>query len=142
MPKRRAAWASWNVLKGGGEDLTLTYWMNRLQNLPQKHPLFVTLNPEQPPEDSKVFYKTVFDHPQFDAPAEAAVRSIKRMQGQDGIWFAGAWMGHGFHEDGLKSGLSTAISLGGQVPWKAENVEMYPAQDARAIARLVTKARQ
>jgi len=125
MPKRKAAWASWNVMKGGGEDITLTYWMNRLQNLRADRPLFVTLNPETDPAPESIFYETSFDHPQFDAPADAVVRSIKRMQGQDGLWFAGAWMGHGFHEDGLKSGLAVALALGGSVPWKVENVDTY-----------------
>jgi len=142
MPKRRAAWASWNVLKGSGEDITLTYWMNRLQNLPGTHPLFVTLNPEVAPAPETVFYKTEFDHPQFDGPAAAAVRSIKRMQGESGIWFAGAWMGHGFHEDGLKSGLAAALSLGGSVPWTVENVEIYRAEDTSQAVRLITEAGQ
>ncbi|MEM9739410.1 MAG: FAD-dependent oxidoreductase [Pseudomonadota bacterium] len=140
MPKRRAAWASWNVMKGHGEDITLSYWMNRLQNLPSKCPLFVTLNPSTPPSEQSIFYKTTFDHPQFDGPAEAAVRSIKRMQGRDGLWFAGAWMGHGFHEDGLKSGLAVALSLGGQVPWEVENVDIYENQRNPSSIQLVTKA--
>ncbi|MEO0816704.1 MAG: FAD-dependent oxidoreductase [Pseudomonadota bacterium] len=142
MPKRKAAWASWNVMKGAGEDITLTYWMNRLQNLPNRYPLFVTLNPDTPPASETVFYKTVFDHPQFDAPAEAAVRSIKRLQGQGGIWFAGAWLGHGFHEDGLKSGLSVALSLGGTVSWETDTVRTYEAQSERPSIQLVKKAGQ
>ncbi|MEO1641994.1 MAG: FAD-dependent oxidoreductase [Pseudomonadota bacterium] len=124
MPTRKAAWASWNVLKQGGPDICLTYWMNRLQNLPKDKPLFVTLNPETPPADHLTFARMEKAHPQFDAPAEAAVRALKRQQGKDGIWLAGAWMGSGFHEDGLKSGLACALSLGGQVPWTAENVEI------------------
>ena len=66
--------------------------------------------------------------------AEAAVRGLKRIQGQDGLWIAGAWMGRGFHEDGLKSGLSPALSLGGAVPWTAEGVEIArPARKARRM---------
>ncbi|MEL8055076.1 MAG: FAD-dependent oxidoreductase [Pseudomonadota bacterium] len=126
MPKRKAAWASWNVLKQDGPDICLTYWMNRLQNLPKERPLFVTLNPETPPAEHLTFARMEKAHPQFDAPAEAAVRTLKRQQGQNGIWLAGAWMGSGFHEDGLKSGLSCALSLGGQVPWTAENVDIVP----------------
>ncbi|MEM1035670.1 MAG: FAD-dependent oxidoreductase [Pseudomonadota bacterium] len=126
MPKRKAAWASWNVLKQDGPDICLTYWMNRLQNLPKERPLFVTLNPETPPAAHLTFARMEKAHPQFDAPAEAAVRTLKRQQGQNGIWLAGAWMGSGFHEDGLKSGLSCALSLGGQVPWTAENVDIVP----------------
>ncbi len=124
MPKRKAAWASWNVMKQDTPEMCLTYWMNRLQNLPDERPLFVTLNPETPPAEHLTFARMEKAHPQFDAPAEAAVRELKRMQGKDGIWLAGAWMGSGFHEDGLKAGLACALSLGGRVPWTAEGVEL------------------
>ena len=124
MPKRKAAWASWNVIKQDGPDICLTYWMNRLQNLDKDKPLFVTLNPETPPAADLTFATMEKAHPQFDAPAEAAVRALKREQGKQQIWLAGAWMGSGFHEDGLKSGLSCALSLGGTVPWTAEGVEI------------------
>lgn len=124
MPKRRAAWASWNVLgeQSGESAICLTYWMNRLQDLPDDKPLFVTLNPEDEPQS--VFKTVEFDHPQFDAAAEAAKRSLQRLQGKDGVWFAGAWLGSGFHEDGLKSGLKPALSLGGAVEWTPEGVDI------------------
>ncbi len=140
MPKRKAAWASWNVLKGHGEDVCLSYWMNRLQSLPEHCPTFVTLNPLQPPADDKIFAELVFDHPQFDGPAEAAVREIGRLQGRGGVWFAGAWMGRGFHEDGLVSGLSPALSLGGHVPWTPHGVERHMPEKATAAMRLVGEA--
>ena len=124
MPKRKAAWASWNVMKQDTPEMCLSYWMNRLQNLPDDRPVFVTLNPETPPAEHLTFARMEKAHPQFDAPAEAAVRELKRIQGKDGIWLAGAWMGSGFHEDGLKAGLACALSLGGQVPWAAEGVEL------------------
>ncbi|MEM7328402.1 MAG: FAD-dependent oxidoreductase [Pseudomonadota bacterium] len=124
MPKRKAAWASWNVMKQNTPDMCLTYWMNRLQNLPADKPLFVTLNPETPPAPELTFATMEKAHPQFDAPAEAAVRALKRDLGKDNIWLAGAWMGSGFHEDGLKAGLACALSLGGHVPWTAEGVEL------------------
>ncbi|MCR9078072.1 MAG: FAD-dependent oxidoreductase [Hyphomonadaceae bacterium] len=124
MPRRKAAWASWNVIKQDTPEMCLTYWMNRLQNLPDKHPLFVTLNPQTPPANHLTFATMEKAHPQFDGPAEAAVRELKRIQGTDGIWLAGAWMGSGFHEDGLKSGLACALSLGGRVPWQVEGVDL------------------
>lgn len=127
MPDRKAAWASWNVLKQPGDDICLTYWMNRLQGIDETCPVFITLNPNTPPREDLTFFTYELDHPQFDAAAEAAVRGLKRVQGQDGLWFAGAWMGRGFHEDGLKSGLSAALSLGGQVPWEAKGVDIRPA---------------
>ena len=136
MPARRAAWASWNVLKQDSGDICLTYWMNRLQGLPDERPLFITLNPDTPPRDDLIFHEYEFDHPQFDAASEAAVRGLKRIQGQDGLWISGAWMGRGFHEDGLKSGLSPALSLGGHVPWNAEGVDIImPTRKPEKIVR-------
>lgn len=136
MPDSKAAWASWNVIQkySDGENICLTYWMNRLQNLPNERPLFVTLNPSVPPAADKSFHEVMFDHPQFDAPAAAACRSLERIQGDRGLWLAGAWLGSGFHEDGLKSGLRAALSLGGQVPWAAEGVELVVPSTERAIS--------
>ena len=133
MPRRRAAWASWNVLhdQSAPDSICLTYWMNRLQNLPDSLPLFVTLNPKVPPAPEMIFKDFTFDHPQFDGAAEAAVRSLERIQGDRGLWMAGAWMGAGFHEDGLKSGLRAALSLGGQVPWAPENVALAERRTVR-----------
>ncbi len=124
MPRKKAAWASWNVLKQESGDICLSYWMNKLQSIDDRAPLFVTLNPDNPPADELTFSSFVFDHPQFDGAAEAAVRTLKRVQGEDGLWLAGAWMGSGFHEDGLKSGLSAALSLGGAVPWTPQGIEL------------------
>lgn len=126
MPKRKAAWASWNVLKQDQPEICLSYWMNRLQSLPADKPLFVTLNPKEAPREDLTFGQMTKAHPQFDGAAQAAVRSLKRQQGQNHIWVAGAWMGSGFHEDGLLAGLNCALSLGGRVPWTAENIELAP----------------
>ena len=146
MPKRKAAWASWNVLGNQSSDssICLSYWMNRLQALPKNRPLFVTLNPETPPAAEDVFEEVVFDHPQFDAAAAAACRSIERIQGDRGLWLAGAWLGCGFHEDGLKSGLRAALSLGGSVPWAPEGVDLVtpPAREGRKSRAQAIKAVQ
>jgi len=119
MPSRRAAWASWNVLKGEDDRVCVTYWMNRLQKLPGDKPVFVTLNPARPPARDKTFGVYEFDHPMYDAPSAAARRSVQRIQGRDGLFFAGAWLGDGFHEAGLRTGLEAAFALGGAVPWQA-----------------------
>lgn len=124
MPKRKGAWASWNVIKQDSPEMCLTYWMNKLQNLPRSKPLFVTLNPVDPPKAELTFAHMQKAHPQFDTAADAAVRALKAQQGSEHIWFAGAWMGSGFHEDGLKAGLSCALSLGGQVPWETVGVDL------------------
>jgi uncharacterized protein len=119
MPTRHAAWASWNVLKGEDDRVCVTYWMNRLQKLPGDKPVFVTLNPGRTPAKDKTFGVYEFDHPMYDAPSAAARRSVQRIQGRDGLFFAGAWLGDGFHEAGLRTGLEAAFALGGSVPWAA-----------------------
>ena len=43
--------------------------------------------------------------------AVQAQRNLPSMQGARSTWFAGAWTGYGFHEDGLKSGLEAAAKL-------------------------------
>lgn len=129
MPRRRAAWASWNVMKGEGDELCLTYWMNRLQGIDPERPLFVTLNPDREPDPALTFAETTFDHPQFDAAALAATRGLRRIQGADGLLFAGAWLGSGFHEDGLKSGLEAALALGGEVPWTTDTLDLPAIPD-------------
>lgn len=117
MPRRPRAWASWNYLgetdpgAGPGEPVSLTYWMNRLQNLDRSTPLFVSLNPRREPRPRSILGEFTYEHPQFDARSVAAQSELADVQGLGGIWFAGAWTGFGFHEDGLRSGLDAARSL-------------------------------
>lgn len=121
MPRRRAAWAAWNYLadRRSGGDLCVTYWMNRLQAIPEIRPLFVTLNPAEPPAASSVFYRASYEHPLFDAGAMAAQQRLWSLQGTGGVWFCGAYFGAGFHEDGLQAGLAVAEALGGvRRPWR------------------------
>ncbi len=142
MPNRRTAWASWNVLKGGGDRVCVTYWMNRLQKIAGDKPLFVTLNPTVPPAKDKTFGVYEFDHPMYDAPAAAGRRAITRIQGQDGLLFAGAWLGDGFHEAGLRTGLEASHALGGEVPWNVvlEHRHTVAPPVARPVAPPVATA--
>ena len=119
MPRRRAAWGSWNYLidGAGGQPGGVTYWMNRLQAIDDACPLFVSLNPATPPDPALTFGEFDYDHPQFDVASLAAQRRFGRVQGRGGVWYAGAWLGYGFHEDGLTAGLRVAMALGGAVPW-------------------------
>jgi uncharacterized protein len=118
MPKRQAAWASWNVSKGDPKaPIELTYWMNRLQHIARDKPVFVTLNPAGTIDPAKVFGSFDYEHPIFDAAAAAAQRLFPKIQGTNHAWFAGAWQGYGFHEDGLRAGLRAALRLGGKIPW-------------------------
>ena len=122
MPRRRKCWASWIYLSEAREDkgdaVSLSYWMNNLQNLDPAHPLIVTLNPGRDPDPALIYDSHVFTHPIFDRPAIAAQARIPDIQGQNNIWFCGAYQRYGFHEDGLLSAVNVAKSMGASIPWK------------------------
>lgn len=109
---------------GAEAEVCVTYWMNRLQGIDERFPLFVSLNPTVEPREELVFGEWSFDHPQFDAQALAAQALLPDIQGMRNTYFAGAWTGCGFHEDGLRSGAIAAIALGATVPWRALPAEI------------------
>ena len=114
LPSRRKAWAAWNFEAGarnGRQSVCLHYLLNRLQPLPWSTPVIETLNPLRWPDEAKVLDSCEFEHPVFDVPAVAAQKRLPSIQGRSGVWFCGAWAGHGFHEDGLQSGLAVARDL-------------------------------
>lgn len=122
MPKSKRCWASWNYTSDGdiGDPaLSVTYWMNLLQGIPDKTPLFVTLNPKTHIAPEKVFDSHEFDHPVFDHAAIAAQERVQAMQGARNTWFCGAHLRNGFHEDGLASAVHVAHLFGAETPWQA-----------------------
>ncbi|MCI2395405.1 FAD-dependent oxidoreductase [Aliiroseovarius sediminis] len=104
MPKRKACWSSWAYRSQNGA-IGVTYWMNKLQNIPESDPLFVTLNPSTPIPADKIYDEVEFAHPVFDKPALQAQDELRAMQGMNRTWFAGAYHRHGFHEDGIASAM-------------------------------------
>ncbi len=121
MPRRRRVWSSWNyaaeALEHCGDRVSLTYWMNRLQNIDPACPLFATVNPTRRPRDELVLADMTYTHPLFDAAALAAQRRLDRLQGADRVWFCGSYFGYGFHEDAFTAGLEVAEALGARRPW-------------------------
>lgn len=121
MPKRKGAWASWVYLSEDKTDesssVCLSYWMNRLQNLPTETPIIVTLNSSREPDAALVHDRHHFEHPVFDEAAIRAQGDLPGIQGKDCLWFCGAWQRFGFHEDGLQSAVKVAEQLGAQIPW-------------------------
>lgn len=114
MPVNRKAWASWVYTEAKGprpDRIGLTYWMNSLQPIPKDDPLFVTLNPQRPIAEHLIHDETTFRHPVFDAAAMQAQATIRALNGQSGTWFCGAWMRHGFHEDGIASAVEVTEAL-------------------------------
>lgn len=116
MPKRQKCWSSWVYQSRSGKDgdvagVGVTYWMNRLQNIDPSDPLFVTLNPATSITDDMIYDQITFRHPVFDRRALSAQSEITSLQGRQNTWFAGAWMRHGFHEDGIASGYRVARQI-------------------------------
>ncbi|KDN51352.1 FAD/NAD(P)-binding domain-containing protein [Tilletiaria anomala UBC 951] len=154
MPVRRAAWSAWNFLaeeQDGGVDLdrvTLTYWMNLLQSLPsEKHgPVLVTLNPPPGPSypaKHLIVREQAYEHPIYTSDSVHFQAEVEKLQGSMGLYFAGAWLKYGFHEDGFSSGMRAAIALGAKAPF-----EPIPAERpvphlllATALVALAERAR-
>ncbi|WP_421593078.1 NAD(P)/FAD-dependent oxidoreductase [Shinella sp. M27] len=127
MPCRKRVWASWNYLASSGRDGSaphkpcVTYWMNRLQDIPDTSPRFVTLSPLHTPAEDKVFWRGLYQHPLFNAATLAAQKQLWSLQGQSNTWFCGSYFGSGFHEDAIQAGLAVGESLGGiSRPWIVE----------------------
>ena len=123
MPKRRAAWSSWNYIgrtdHDGLESPMVTYWMNALQNIATREQWFVTLNPVREPHE--VWHSESYEHPLFDSKAISAQQQLWSLQGRRKTWFCGSYFGSGFHEDALQSGLAVAEALGeARRPWSVE----------------------
>lgn len=116
MPRNRKAWSSW-VYLNDVEQLSLSYWMNNLQQLNTQENIFVTLNPNTMPKSELILDVHKFSHPIFDQAAINAQTRVQTIQGIGGIWYAGAWLKYGFHEDGLASAISAAKMLGAKIPW-------------------------
>jgi predicted NAD/FAD-binding protein len=143
MPRRRAAWSSWNYMAKGcanGRSLSVTYWMNNLQSLPGRAPLFLSLNSLVDIPDARVLRRMRFEHPMFTDATLAAQKRLWSLQGVGNIWFCGAYFGFGFHEDGLQAGLAVAEEIGGvRRPWsvEGENDRLHFGAARVGAARLV-----
>ena len=122
MPKRKKAWASWVYLSEGTHDtrpqVSLSYWMNKLQPLATRQPIIVTLNPGREPDPALVHNDHWFEHPLFDEAAIRAQSEIQTIQGKDRLWFCGAYQRYGFHEDGIGSAVAMAQAMGIEKSWK------------------------
>ena len=118
LPRAPRAWAAWNYARAsasGDEQagVCLHYLINRLQPLPWKQPVLVSLNPDpaRPPDPAQVIASIDYSHPVFDLAATRAQQQLPGVQGMAGVWFCGAWTRYGFHEDGLVSALDVVRRL-------------------------------
>jgi predicted NAD/FAD-binding protein len=119
LPRRRKAWAAWNAVvpRDRAAACTVSYCMNLLQRLDSPEPLVVTLNPHQSIDPAKVLRRMRYHHPLYTHAAVAAQQRRTQIQGVRRTWFAGAYWGWGFHEDGMRSAVEVCAGLG--APWGA-----------------------
>lgn len=119
LPRRRGSWASWNHhvddCRSPSALPTVTYHLNRLQDLDEPEQYCVTLNREDAIAPERVLRTIDYAHPLYTFESLDAMGRVPELQGRGRTWFAGAWQGFGFHEDGLASGLRAAAALG--APW-------------------------
>lgn len=125
MPKRKRAWCSWNYVEQDSQSasqVSVSYWMNRLQNIESDIDYIVTLNPAVPPPENCILRKSGYEHPVFTADTLASQQSLWSLQGSQRTWFCGSYFGSGFHEDAVQSGFAVAEQLGElRRPWRLEN---------------------
>jgi len=121
LPRSRSAWSAWNYHAGGtadgGRPVGVSYLISKLQPLPFRQPVIVTLNPARAPRPETVIDRYVYAHPVFDVGSMAAQVRLPQLQGRRNTWYCGAWTGYGFHEDGLKAGMAVAAAMGVEAPW-------------------------
>jgi predicted NAD/FAD-binding protein len=113
LPRKRAAWSSWNYLLRDRfqERAILTYDMNILQGIDSDTTFCVTLNATKSISPAKIIARFNYSHPVFSLDSVAATRRIEQINGNNNTWFAGAWLGNGFHEDGVVSARQVATSI-------------------------------
>ena len=114
MPKRRNVWSSWVYTEDAStqsDRIDLTYWMNSLQPIPHDDPMFVTLNTKRQIREDLIYDQVTLRHPVYDLAALDAQARMKDLNGLNNTWYCGAWMKHGFHEDGLSSAVDVVREM-------------------------------
>ncbi|KAI5009686.1 hypothetical protein ZWY2020_011823 [Hordeum vulgare] len=138
MPQNSSAWSAWNFLGTTSRGFSVTYWLNRIQKIESVKPFLVTINPPCVPD--RVVLKWSTSLPVPSVAAAKAYLQLDQIQGKRGIWFCGAYQGHGFHEDGLKAGKAAAHGLLGK---KCELLlnpkQMIPSWTEASTRLLVTR---
>ena len=119
MPKNKKTWSSWNYISSKSEEKSsLTYWMNLLQKINNSLNVFVSLNPYITPIKSLTYKKIIYEHPIFNTQTNEAQKKMTEIQGKNNIFYAGAWLRYGFHEDGIMSAVNISSLLNIEIPWK------------------------
>lgn len=146
MPATRRFWSGWNYRMPPAQKVQapeVTYWMNLLQKLDSPDQHFVSLNPHVKPKADQVDASFDYRHPMFNDATMDAQKHLWSLQGENRVWFCGAWFGAGFHEDGLQAGLAVAEQLGGvRRPWSVadESSRIHLGASHQPLANAVVEA--
>lgn len=119
LPRQHKAWAAWNatIPRDPADVCTVSYCMNLLQGIESPEPFIVTLNRTDAIDPAKILRRMHYEHPVYSHASVAAQARKAEIQGQRHTWFAGAYWGWGFHEDGMRSAVEVANALG--VNWNS-----------------------
>lgn len=142
MPLNPRVWSSWNYLAtsqpASHQQMTATYWMNKLQGLATTTDYFVTLNPYQLPRDAHIIAEMTYEHPIFDQQAVNAQAQLASLQGKQCSWFCGSYARYGFHEDALASAAQVCRDFGVTPVWHQAQAPTPQLAPALAVAGVVT----
>ena len=110
LPRKQKYWASWNYIENQNhhnKQVSISYNMNYLNKIDSKNTYIVSLNPFSKPNEKQILYETYYEHPIFDINSINSNDIINQNNGKFNIFFAGSYLGNGFHEDGVKSAQNT-----------------------------------
>jgi len=156
MPRNRKAWSAYNYhdftpSASSSKSKTpqqqprdsLTAYLNDLpgQDPMLTGPILTTLNPSHLPRSGTIQGIFGYEHPILDHAAQVAQIEMRKIQGSRNIWYAGAWLGYGFHEDGFRTGVEAARGVepglklpfqivdwkddGGMKPWEKNGLRFW-----------------
>ncbi len=116
MPPTKSAWACWNYVKNkdskDNDEVSVTYYMNRLQGLKTEKDYLVTLNPTKIIPKNKIIYETEYTHPKYTHSSLSTQKNIEKVNGLNHLYFCGSYCRYGFHEDAVLSAVNVAKKLG------------------------------
>lgn len=121
MPKTKLAWSSWNYsikMQDGKLSPTTIYWMNKLQGVSGNKDYFVSINPHDGLDESKIIKELDYEHPLFDVPAINAQAELQTLNQTGPIYFCGSYFKYGFHEDAFASAVELCSHLLGTPVYK------------------------
>lgn len=119
MPSNKNTWACWNYLVETQQypKTSVTYWINKLQQINTQENIFITINPFITIQPEKILKTIYFRHPLHDLRAIRSQQVLHRIQGFERTWYCGSYFGNGFHEDALNSAIAVAQQLGSNPTW-------------------------